>query len=92
MKSIENVGHTRRLMTLVSVVLMLACGALAGLWMSPHFHAFTTLPKRFRSSATASSSACARGEGKHFPLAFSRTKIDQNTKDRLTLVPARGSQ
>ena len=32
------------------------------------------------------------GEGTHFPLAFSRTKIDQNTKDRLTLVPARGSQ
>jgi penicillin amidase len=32
------------------------------------------------------------GEGKHFPLAFSRTKVEQNTKNRLTLVPARGSQ
>jgi penicillin amidase len=32
------------------------------------------------------------GEGKHFPLAFSRTKIDQHLKNRLTLVPARGSQ
>jgi penicillin G amidase len=32
------------------------------------------------------------GEGKYFPLAFSRTKIEQNTKNRLTLVPARGTQ
>jgi penicillin G amidase len=32
------------------------------------------------------------GEGKHFPLAFSRTKVEQNTKNRLTLVPGRGSQ
>src|SRR5438034_8475171 len=31
MTSIEHVGHTRRLVPLVSVVLPLACGALAGL-------------------------------------------------------------
>lgn len=31
MNSIENVGHTRRLVTLASAVLMLACGTLAGL-------------------------------------------------------------
>ena len=31
MKSIENVGHTRRLVTLASAMLMLACGTLVGL-------------------------------------------------------------
>jgi len=31
MNSIEKIGHTRRLVTLVSVVLALACAALAGL-------------------------------------------------------------
>jgi penicillin G amidase len=32
------------------------------------------------------------GEGNYFPLLFSRAKIEQSSKDRLTLVPARRTE
>ena len=32
------------------------------------------------------------GEGKYFPLLFSRPKVEQNSKDRLMLVPARRTE